>query len=259
MIYYYFNYIMLKENEVKDVRLKFKENRNDLPSVFILTSFDGLKKESIWTKEKPSIQQLCRTVLLANQSLASLKKAIENFEPTEKIKVKLIYFILIIEIILNLNRCFNKDIFRPNTQIFDVEILLKVHYCVKAYQKIDIEKGTFLPHYKTYRSVGKDTNTYPVVGFDPVEMYVDELRKKFDEIAYFFYDSCGDIRIYMLWKRDQLKQIKEINKENRNLFIKDPIKDKIDLNLEAILEDLKAIGNELVDKINIKSTSLIFE
>ena len=76
---------------MKDVRTKFKENRNDLPPVFILTSFDGLKKESIWTKEKPNIQQLCRTVLLANQSLMTLKKVISNFESTEKIKVKEIY------------------------------------------------------------------------------------------------------------------------------------------------------------------------
>jgi U3 small nucleolar RNA-associated protein 22 len=130
---------------------------------------------------------------------------------------------------------------------------------VKAYQKVDIEKGTFLPHYKTYSSVGKDTNTYPVVGFDPVEMYVNELKKTFDEIAYFFYDSYGDTRIHVLWKQDVLKQIKEINKENRKLFIKDAIKNKIDLNLAVILEDLKTIGKDLVDKINVKSTSSIFE
>jgi hypothetical protein len=88
-----FNFYNLIENEVKEIKNKFKENRNDLPAVFILTSFDGLKKDSIWTNEKPSIQQLCRTVLVANQSLVSLKKAIANFDSTEKIKVKLISFI----------------------------------------------------------------------------------------------------------------------------------------------------------------------
>ena len=53
--------------------------------------------------------------------------------------------------------------------------------------------------------------------------------------------------------------MKEVKKENRRLFIKDQIKNTFDLNLEAILDDFKTIGKDLVDKINIKTNSTIFE
>ena len=83
--------VKFKANEIKEVQLKFKQDRNVLPPVFILTSFDGFKKESIWTNEKPTIQQLCRIVQVANHSLAALKNSIFNFQSTEEIKVYLIF------------------------------------------------------------------------------------------------------------------------------------------------------------------------
>jgi len=65
-----------------------------MPPVFILTSFDSFKKESMWTNEKPTIQQLCRIVQVANHSLTALKKSISNFQSTEEIKVIKIFSIL---------------------------------------------------------------------------------------------------------------------------------------------------------------------
>jgi len=99
--------------------------------------------------------------------------------------------------------------------------------------------------------VGKDAAFYPVVGFDPVESYVNELRQTYGQIAYFFYDIYGDTKIFVLWKQDVLKQTKEITKENRKFFIKDQIKNTIDLNLEILLNDFNLIGKELVEKVNI--------
>lgn len=223
----------LLDAEAKEIRDKFRTERNSLPPVFILTQVDDVKKKCLWTSNKPDIQQLCRVVLLANQSLQKLKKVLMNFESTEELK----------------------NIFRPNIDIFDLEIELKAQYCVKAYQKLDITKGTFLPHYKTYNAASKEVTAYPVVNFDPVELYVNELRKSYGEIGYFFYDVYGDTTIQVLWKRNVLKQTKEITKENSKFFIRDKIKNTLDLNLEHILNDFQLMGKELIHQVRIKNST----
>lgn len=76
-----------QENDITEISINFKENRSKLPPVFIATPFDMNKKDSVWTTEKPSMQQLCRIVLLARQSLQSLKKSILEFESSETFKV----------------------------------------------------------------------------------------------------------------------------------------------------------------------------
>jgi hypothetical protein len=69
------------------IQLQFQENRSSLPPVFISTPYDGAHKNSIWTMEKPNMQQLCRTVMTAKQTLAKLKQSIIKFESTESFKV----------------------------------------------------------------------------------------------------------------------------------------------------------------------------
>ena len=44
-----------------------------------------------------------------------------------------------------------------------------------------------------------------------------------------------------------------------NIFIKDPIKNTYDLNLEFIISDFKLIGKELVEKVEIKKSCSIFQ
>ncbi|CAF0704690.1 unnamed protein product [Brachionus calyciflorus] len=225
----------LKKQQILDMQLKFQENRSQLQPVFILTPYDSRDKGSIWTIEKPNIQQFCRTVILAKQSLPKIKNSILNFESTDSFK----------------------NIFRPNIEIYDVIINLKPSYCVKAYQKVDICKGTFLPHYRAYDANDSD-KTLPVVGFDPVEFYVKELREAFDDIALFFYDLYGSTKIHVLWKPDALKS-KELKINNVKYRLIDRNTNELVLNLEAILEDFKIIGNELVESIKIKNESSVFK
>lgn len=142
--------------------------------------------------------------------------------------------------------------------LFDAEIHLKASFCVKAFQQVDLSKGTFLPHYKSYNLIGKEEILYPVVNFDPVQIYVNELRQAYGELAYFFYDIHGDTKVKVLWRRDILKQ-KEVDTKNLKFFIKDQIKNTYDLNLEFILSDFKLIGKELVEKVEIKKSCSIFQ
>ena len=88
--------------------------------------------------------------------------------------------------------------------MYDVVISLKPSFCVKAYQSIDVCEGTFLPHYRNYDPLQKE-KILPVIDFDPVKHYVDELRNMYGELAMFFYDTFGGSKIYVLWKPDSLK------------------------------------------------------
>lgn len=229
------NKFSLQEQKILDIQLKFQENRSQLQPVFILTPYESRDKGSIWTIEKPNIQQLCRTVIIAKQSFNKVKNCVLNFETIDSFK----------------------NIFRPNLDIYDVVINLNTAFCVKAFQKVDICKGTFLPHYRAYDSSDND-KTLPVVGFDPVEFYVKELREAFDEIALFFYDVYGSTNIYVLWKPDALKP-KELKINNSKYRLIDINTNQLVLNLEAILEDFKIIGNELVESITVKNESSIFK
>ncbi len=58
-----------------------------MPPVFIATPIANKKNESMWTKEKPNMQQLCRIVLLARQSLQAVTNSIIGFESNESFKV----------------------------------------------------------------------------------------------------------------------------------------------------------------------------
>ena len=215
--------------------MKFQENRSQLQPVFILTPYESRDKGSIWTIEKPTIQQLCRTVIIARQSFNKIKNCVMNFETIDSFK----------------------NVFRPYLDIYDVKINLNTAFCVKAFQKIDICKGTFLPRYRVFDLNDYD-KTLPVVGFDPVELYVKELRDAFDDIALFFYDVYGSTEIYVLWKPEALKP-KELKITNAKYRMIDINTNQLVLNLEAILQDFKIIGNELVENITVKNESSIFK
>lgn len=218
---------------MKEIRDAFRQNRNKLPPVYIVTPFDINKTTSVWTEQKPSMQQLFRIVLLARQSLQQLKHNMISFESSDTFK----------------------DIFRPSYGIFDVVINLKVQYCVKAFQRVDIAKGTFLPKYRAYKSAEAETN-FPVVDFDPVNIYLQELRAAYGELAYFYVDVYGDSKICVLWKPSIHSAATQ---KNFKYSLMDPSTGKMELNLTAILDDFKIMGSELVEGISLKSESSIFK
>ena len=87
------------EEQITKTQLKFQEKRSSLPSVYIVTPYDAVNKDSMWTWEKPNIQQLCRVVILARQSVSMLKHLINNFETNENFKVTYDYFYRIFNIL----------------------------------------------------------------------------------------------------------------------------------------------------------------
>jgi U3 small nucleolar RNA-associated protein 22 len=134
---------------------------------------------------------------------------------------------------------------------FDIIIKLKANYCPNAYQSIDLCEGTFLPHYKDYDKLDND-KTFPIVDFDIADKFVGQLRKCFSDLIEFFYDRYSSTRIYGLWKQDSIKT-KDIKLSNTRYGLIDQTNNKLELNVEAIVEDFKIIGHGLVDNIEIKN------
>ena len=82
-------FFVLKETQVVQISTKFKENRASLAVMHIVTPYDGVTSSasSLWTYEKPSIQQLCRCIIVAKSSYNLLKQSMGHFETAESFKV----------------------------------------------------------------------------------------------------------------------------------------------------------------------------
>ena len=143
--------------------------------------------------------------------------------------------------------------FKPNVSHYDACIKLKPGYCAKAYQSVEITEGVFLPHYRDYESsaaTSKDKSALPVINFDPLRSYVNELREAYGDLALFFYDAYGCTQVYVLFKPDALKP-KEVKLANAKYSIVNASTKKLEINLEAIIDDFKIIGSEFVDDVVI--------
>lgn len=46
----------------------------------------------------------------------------------------------------------------------------------------------------------------PAAGFNPVQLYLHELREGYRKYAVFFYDHCGGDRIAVLWRPEALEE-----------------------------------------------------
>ncbi|XP_064073088.1 nucleolar protein 6 [Vanessa tameamea] len=91
----------------------------------------------------------------------------------------------------------------------------------------------------------------PVVEFDPVQKYLDELRSAYDDFAVFFYDEYGGDVIAVLWKPD-IDEPREFQTLNANALMPVTIngETKYKVNIEAILEDFRILGEGLVIEVS---------
>ena len=88
---------MLKEDDIIEIQLRFQTNRSSLPPIFIATPYDSTQKNSLWSKEKPNLQILCRTILLAKESLKAISSTNLNENNFDHFKVilshRFLYFL----------------------------------------------------------------------------------------------------------------------------------------------------------------------
>ncbi|XP_034948834.1 nucleolar protein 6 [Chelonus insularis] len=216
-----FNDEMSREQIITAENL-YRSNKETLPLLFIITPYDQSK--SIWTKKTPSMLILNRINSLARESLKLIEK--ELFDN----------FTLIL-----------KPIFKSPLSEYDILIHLKTEFNPKIYQYYDLDetfpKNSWHP-YKFHTE-----QKLPVIDFDPIQMYLNELRCGYSEFALFFHDTYGGSVVGVLFnpKAVEPKDFKVANMNCRKINAKG----KLVINIEALVEDFNVIGRNLIDHIHV--------
>ncbi|NXO29479.1 NOL6 protein, partial [Cisticola juncidis] len=140
----------LTESDCTEIKNKFVAARSRLPVMFLATPKD--QWSSMWTRERPSAQILQRLILLASESLRALEEQL--MDPLSDQDVKMV--------------------FRPPLDFYDVLIHLNPNQIPRHLESVD------RPVKSVSRGVVKNSSAtnilFPVVDYDPVQLYLQELR-----------------------------------------------------------------------------------
>ncbi|KAL4228055.1 Nucleolar protein 6 [Mactra antiquata] len=213
-------------DDLVEIPTKFSNERQSFPLMFISTPLD--KYSSHWTKHKPQANILHRLVLLAIQSLNDIQQNIMNQSTLDL-----------------------KPIFKPDLSMFDVLIHLKPNQLPRRYEGLEFVP----PKHKQLYGLPVDDTTFPVTNFDPPQLFLQELKKHFKELALFFYDKYGGTVIGLLWKPvvKEEKEFKVSNIKCSELLTKSTGQVKLVKNISSIIEDMKILGKGLINKIEINN------
>ncbi|XP_011302572.1 nucleolar protein 6 [Fopius arisanus] len=221
-----FNGEMTRE-EVVAVENHFGETRETLPPLFISTPYDHNK--SIWTGVSPSILVLNRVASLAKEVLKLVER--ELFESS---------FIVW------------EPMFRPTTGGYDILIHVKAELNARRPQALDLDGS--LPQSKRRPYKPHPNVTIPIIGFNPVDKYLEELRNNYGAFALFFHDTYGGSVIGVLMKPTELEK-REFKVPNVNCRRIDG-SGKLVLNVPAMIEDFSLLGHGLVENIDVQSKNI---
>uniref|UniRef100_A0A8C5LK55 Nucleolar protein 6 n=1 Tax=Leptobrachium leishanense TaxID=445787 RepID=A0A8C5LK55_9ANUR len=215
----------LKGADVTEIQNDFVSSRTRLPVMFIATPKDG--KDSVWTKNRPSAQILQRLILLSAESLRILEKQL--VEPLGNHDLK--------------------TVFRPPLDFYDVLIHLNPKQIPRHREAIDQPAKSFVRGFLTTKAEMKNLY-FPVVDYDPVQLYLKELKEAYEDFALFFYDSYGGEVIGVLWKPSSFEKqpFKATNVQGRLMDMKSDRSLTVP-NVEAMLEDFQFLGEGLVQKV----------
>lgn len=218
-----------------EIKNDFMASRESLPVMFIATPKD--KKLSMWTKRAPSIQMLQRVVTLAAESLKVLERQLTDGGQTQDVKV----------------------VMRPPLDVYDVLIHLSHKQVPLLSQAVDPPAVNFSRGVMAGAAVAESGGALPVVDYNPVALYLSELRDAFGDLALFFCDPYGGTVIAVLWKPKAFTPVpfKTSQVSARNVEVSGETVNTFP-NVEAILEDFRIIGKDLVKSVEARTEKWSF-
>eukprot|EP00064_Thunnus_orientalis_P006231 superscaffoldBa00000642_g6247 len=246
-----------------EIKNDFMASRESLPVMFIATPKD--KKLSMWTKRAPSVQKpnintepppassfimvaegrnsvLCdvlmlqRVVMVAAESLKVLEHQLMDGAQIQDVRV----------------------VMRPPLDAYDVLIHLNPKQVPLLSQAVDPPAVTFSRGVMT-GSVVPSGGALPVIDYNPVSLYLAELRDVFGDLALFFCDPYGGTVIAVLWKPKAFTPapFKTSQVSARNVEVTGDEARTVP-NVEAILEDFRIIGKGLVKSLEARTERWLF-
>ncbi|KAM3939859.1 nucleolar protein 6 [Leptodactylus fuscus] len=215
--------------DLTEIHNDFTSARDQLPVMFIATPKD--RKTSVWTKQKPTAQILQRLIILASESMLNLEKQL--MQPSESSDIKMI--------------------FRPPLDLYDVLIHLNPKHIPRHREAVDQPVKSFVRGLLNEKATCRNTR-FPVVDYDPVQLYLSELRESFGEFALFFYDAHGGEVIGVIWNPSSFTpQPFKLTKVNGRIVDTNSNGLLLTPNVEAILEDFNILGEGLVKSVECQS------
>lgn len=191
-----FNDNMSKE-EIHSIETEFTKRRATLPTPFI--SYPDDKLNSLWTRNVlPALWK--RLIKLGEYAMNLLLTHYKSSVLTSMSQTSAKYIDPF------------KSIFKPDISQFDFIIRIKK----SMNSKKDWSLSAVVSNNETPKTRGfkRQFNEYtkirneaiPVVGFDPMQLFVQELRENFGHLGLFLYDVFGGEFIAFIWKPDALKE-----------------------------------------------------
>ncbi|XP_014773515.1 nucleolar protein 6 isoform X1 [Octopus bimaculoides] len=213
--------------EISQIKADFSV-RTSFPPMTICIPLDK-EVVSFWTREKPNQMMLNRLILIAKQSLCTLQEML--IWPASDLK----------------------KIFRPSLEPFDVVIHLKHDQEASPGQAID-SIGR-----RNYPAFLSNPSNLPVVDYRPKQLFMKDLRETFGHLALFYSDEYSSSVIGVLWRpkifQPQGFKVSLVN--GQCLFEESSKENQLVPNIEAIIEDMKILGNGIVEHIKVKTMSLL--
>ncbi|XP_007948870.2 nucleolar protein 6 [Orycteropus afer afer] len=217
----------LTAEEQVEIRSGFLAARAQLPVMVIITPQD--RKSSVWTQDGPTAQILQQLVVLAAEALPILEKQLmDPWGPGDI-----------------------RTVFRPPLDMYDVLIRLCPRHIPRHRQAVDSPAASFC---RGLFSEPRPSPLMPVLGYDPPQLYLAQLREAFGDLALFFYDQHGGEVIGVLWKPTsfQPQPFKASNTKGRMVVAQGGELVMVP-NVEAILEDFAVLGKGLVQSVEARS------
>ncbi|XP_045418924.1 nucleolar protein 6 isoform X1 [Lemur catta] len=217
----------LTVEEQVEIRSGFLAARTQLPVMVIITPQD--RKNSVWTQDGPSAQILQQLVVLAAEALPVLEKQLMDPQGPGDIRT----------------------VFRPPLDMYDVLIHLSPRHIPRHRQAVDWPPASFC---RGLLNEPGPSSLMPVLGYDPPQLYLAQLREAFGDLALFFYDQHGGEVIGVLWKPTsfQPQSFKASSAKGRMVVSKGRELVMVP-NVEAILEDFAVLGEGLVQAVEPRS------
>uniref|UniRef100_A0A9L0RB84 Nucleolar protein 6 n=1 Tax=Equus caballus TaxID=9796 RepID=A0A9L0RB84_HORSE len=144
-----------------------------------------------------------------------------------------------------------RTVFRPPLDMYDVLIRLSPRHIPRHRQAVDSPAASFC---RGLLSEPGSLSLMPVLGYDPPQLYLAQLREAFGHLALFFYDQHGGEVIGVLWKPAsfQPQPFKASNTKGR-MVVSQGEELVLVPNVEAILEDFAILGEGLVQAVEARS------
>jgi len=200
-----------------EITSSMSSSRQSLPAMVLSTPHDT--SPSCWTKQAPSWPQLQRLIGLASQALETLCSG-----PSMKVSTA----------------------FTPSLSAYDCIIYLKPLQVPTRHLSLDA-----LAEEQTPVSEAERPSLVPVVGYNPVKKYVEELRASYSHLAMFFYDQFGGTVIAVKFKTfSKEEKFKTTELWSRELA---ETGTGVSINWGAVIEDWSILGEGLVKNVTCQN------